>query len=1274
MRRLLLLAIVLSPISAWATWSAPTQAVFNNSCAASSSCAVTVSAIGAGHLLVVLAHIGNTQTLSSVTAAGETFTVIPVGGGNGSNCPFNGGGNSTQVGCAYVLKSVGGATTVTCNWSGTASASNTSCGFYEVSFTASRVFLETNSINGSNGSAATFSGVNFGNSYLNYINGTNDIIFQMTNVSTGTISAIGSSYVLDNHTGQVADAHLLNTFSNAPPTWTNSGSATSIISGLCFGEDYNANTAATAPTTTPNSGLRLSWSGSGNTRLVTVISPSLFELVFDEGDAWGITGWYDLVNDPGATTNLLSPACPSGATCNASDQQTSEPGLFQRTYYDFSPADTKEYTRSAHFYFPTSPRQLSVLEYNASRIVIETKSEPTVTASGVLNNLIGTARYYIYPNGRIYVHFVATVTNAATFNATHLFSVITLEDPTQTGTLPPDSQGWIRASTTQNPYTGVGPAETYLFAYWGPSTPAPYTNYTKASILIVHSPANTHDGTQVLHSWASGTGFGVVRWGWENTDTFLVGAGGTEVEDWLIQLGTQGSTVLPNITSSTIADPIATAYIASPAAPAPSNEIQAAANQGSAIQFTATDAGTWSCAGCAGSVTSGGLYTAPASVTAQQSYGGYQLLPNNHILNSRVDSLPVDTTHGSTFTISGSPTGAVRTGCPGACVVTITAATAPIWFVGETAVVAGVTDNTYNGTFTIATLPGGCSNLCFTYSQGGQSNSASGAGTVFISWIAGTGLSNLTYLAEYPGNFVNAATPIGGMTFTFTSGNNGPYQFPQFPDGQQENGWYANAAQVSDRHIFSVDTSSGVFQEIYNAAGLPGNASSGVQYLNSSYSLLTNGGTGASFIAAEPTLLHIKEITQAVASSGTINHAVKMTLNQGYCASSFVWPASAFASDGGTTPFGVRFRLKASFDISSFSATAKVLLTQLKQYGMILEDGGTGWNVAADWSNVPSSFYSAFSEIAAANIVGSTNFEAVDESSLMVSSSSGLANVNRETVTFTRTSDSSTTTLDVALQGPAVDIPADPINIQAGLGPQQLTAFNSFGGVIWSMSPLVGTLTSTGLYTPPQSVATPTTTTITVTSVVSPSVSASFSLNVFPSGPLYLVPDRTANYTDSLGNTWWKTNVSESYQTGTDCSQSGSFAAVTDITLWNCFHGRDVTSDLRFVFLVPNGTYQVTYRYGTIHAIGETQNIYSVQNSLVYPTVSLANYVNNAVGGDTSTTAGGQYKRFTQTNQNATVTDNKLKVVVHPVNGVGAFLSSLSIIPGTTSAARGRMP
>ena len=85
-------------------------------------------------------------------------------------------------------------------------------------------------------------------------------------------------------------------------------------------------------------------------------------------------------------------------------------------------------------------------------------------------------------------------------------------------------------------------------------------------------------------------------------------------------------------------------------------------NQGGTIQFTTNGGtGTWSCSNCAGSINaSTGLYTAPSTVTNQQIAGGMQLLPNNHIFNVRVDSLPT--------------CGGVSAGCNGASAALIAGA------------------------------------------------------------------------------------------------------------------------------------------------------------------------------------------------------------------------------------------------------------------------------------------------------------------------------------------------------------------------------------------------------------------------------------------------------------------------------------------------------------------------------------------------------------------------------------------------------------------------
>ena len=88
-----------------------------------------------------------------------------------------------------------------------------------------------------------------------------------------------------------------------------------------------------------------------------------------------------------------------------------------------------------------------------------------------------------------------------------------------------------------------------------------------------------------------------------------------------------------------------------------------AVKQGTTFQFTANATGTWSCSGtdssgaataCKGRINSStGLYTAPATVTAQQSVGGYQLLPNNHIFNTRIDAAPVNSKSSAFIAASG---------------------------------------------------------------------------------------------------------------------------------------------------------------------------------------------------------------------------------------------------------------------------------------------------------------------------------------------------------------------------------------------------------------------------------------------------------------------------------------------------------------------------------------------------------------------------------------------------------------------------------------------
>jgi len=91
-------------------------------------------------------------------------------------------------------------------------------------------------------------------------------------------------------------------------------------------------------------------------------------------------------------------------------------------------------------------------------------------------------------------------------------------------------------------------------------------------------------------------------------------------------------------------------------------------------------------------------------------------------------------------------------------------------------------------------------------------------------------------------------------------------------------------------------------------------------------------------------------------AAGAIHHALRFTLQSSKAA--FTPPASHWASNSSNSlaaPMGMRLRLKASFDISSFSAANQVILTALKKYGMIMADNGSSMYISGGpddrWSN-----------------------------------------------------------------------------------------------------------------------------------------------------------------------------------------------------------------------------------------------------------------------------------------------------------------------------------
>ena len=310
--------------------------------------------------------------------------------------------------------------------------------------------------------------------------------------------------------------------------------------------------------------LSLVQAGGGNSATVTVTSSGLFTLVFEASDNWGLSQWYDLVNDPAKSNNIIGPLGNPNNPCVA------EPGLVNYTFYGEN--DEKLFYRnvSTGCLYPNSPRSMKIITNTPSLIVLESTGVPTASNSNS-SKLAGTVRYSIQPNGKIYVNMTIHVKSGTYTPSTDFVMFAGLEDPTKTidNSIPPDTKGWIRATAHQNPYSYYGKADTYVFAYWNQGTNSPYYS-TKASILIVPDPKTPYLSSmgQIIHSWDSGKGYGVVRWGYQyETPPPTLWAGQSLSSSFLVQLGTKNSSVLPDLTTSKVAGPIAAAYLANPKPP-----------------------------------------------------------------------------------------------------------------------------------------------------------------------------------------------------------------------------------------------------------------------------------------------------------------------------------------------------------------------------------------------------------------------------------------------------------------------------------------------------------------------------------------------------------------------------------------------------------------------------------------------------------------------------------------------------------------------------------
>jgi hypothetical protein len=189
---------------------------------------------------------------------------------------------------------------------------------------------------------------------------------------------------------------------------------------------------------------------------------------------------------------------------------------------------------------------------------------------------------------------------------------------------------------------------------------------------------------------------------------------------------------------------------------------------------------------------------------------------------------------------------------------------------------------------------------------------------------------------------VDETQPDVPITFTEYGDESDPGPYPVPEDAPVEAG--------SDRHVLVVvaDAGSGdcMLYEMYHAEfnGEGWDAGSGAVFDLRSNALRPETWTSADAAGLPifPGLVRYDEV-----AAGEINHALRFTVGETQRA--YIHPAVHWASsntDEDLPPMGLRFRLRADYDISEFTGMSRTILEALRTYGMIVADNGTSWFIS----------------------------------------------------------------------------------------------------------------------------------------------------------------------------------------------------------------------------------------------------------------------------------------------------------------------------------------
>ncbi|MCU1237629.1 MAG: putative outerrane protein (modular protein), partial [Candidatus Solibacter sp.] len=362
-------------------------------------------------------------------------------------------------------------------------------------------------------------------------------------------------------------------------------------------------------------------------------------------------------------------------------------------------------------------------------------------------------------------------------------------------------------------------------------------------------------------------------------------------------------------------------------------------------------------------------------------------------------------------------------------------------------------------------------------------------------------------------------------SFTYADESDpGPYATPlnaPIEGGSQSTG---------DRHVLSVDTDHCILYELYSAYPQAASWTAGA---GSIFNLLSNAlrpsgwtSTDAAGLPIFPGLFRYDEI-----AAGEIRHALRFTVPQTQRA--FVWPARHYASSlTGTQypPMGARFRLRAGFDISGFSAANQVILRALKKYGMMLADNGSAWYLSGApdprWDN---------SDLHNLGLLKGSDFEAVDVSGLMIDPNSGQAKQST-TVSVTVSPSSATVQVNTTKQFTAsvANATTQTVNWSVNSAP---------GG-----NSTVGLVNTTGLYTAPAVPPAGGTVSVQAASTVSPSAIGTATVTITTPAAVPVLSSITPN-SGTQGTSVSVTLAGSNFKAGATVAIGGTGVSATNFAV-----------------------------------------------------------------------------------------------------------------------------